>query len=318
MRIVRHASSLPPELQGAVIALGNFDGVHRGHQWVIGTARELACALGAPLGVMTFEPHPRRFFNPGQPPFTLTSFRLKCRLIESQQADFLFVQPFDKTLAQGSAQWFVDDILLGKLGIRHVVVGQDYAFGHAREGSVGTLQSMGRRHGFGVSAVAPVFDQTGSIISSTRIREALSAGEVDLANDLLGHPWEVEGRVEHGEARGRQLGFPTANVRLGDMQAPAIGVYAITAGIDRGLSTDWFPAVANFGRRPTFGPQDPVMEAHLLDFSGDLYGHHLRVRFHHYLREEQTFSGIDALKAQIACDIETARCLLGSVPLPPS
>ncbi|GEO80658.1 bifunctional riboflavin kinase/FAD synthetase [Pararhodospirillum oryzae] len=310
MRVLRHYSELPASLRGGSVALGNFDGIHRGHQRVIGAARAIAHDQGRPLGVMTFEPHPRRFFQPDLPPFTLTPFRLKAHLIAELGADFLYVQAFDIPLSQGTPEWFVNEVLLKGLGVAHVVVGQDYAFGHRRAGTVALLQSMALDGGFGVTAVAPVRDPQGLVYSSTRVREALMAGELDKATSLLGHPWEIEGRVEHGDRRGRTLGFPTANLRLGPYQHPRAGVYAVTAGVDSGLDTKFLPAVANFGRRPTFGGGEPVLEVHLLDAAPDLYGRHVRVRFHHFLRPEQAFNGLEALQAQIRHDVDQTKALL--------
>ncbi|MBE1236627.1 bifunctional riboflavin kinase/FAD synthetase [Phaeovibrio sulfidiphilus] len=313
MRVVRHAFSLPQDLKGCCLALGNFDGFHLGHQRVIGTARAIARDLAVPLGVMTFEPHPRRYFQPDLPAFALSTFRTKARRIEEEGADFLFAQLFDETLAMGSAAWFVEEILVRELEVCHVVVGHDYGFGKNREGDVPLLQSMGLERGFGVTAVMPVLDEGGEIVSSTRVRNALRQGQLTDANALLGHPWEMDGRVEHGDARGRTIGFPTANLKPVDLMAPAMGVYAITAGVDKGPQTQFLKGVANFGLRPTFGGTEPVMEVFLFDFSGDLYGQTLRVRFHHYLRPEQSFSGIDALKAQIAADVDAAHRLLEGV-----
>lgn len=315
MRVLRHHTELPAWLRGGSVALGNFDGVHRGHQAVIGAARAIACDRGIPLGVMTFEPHPRRFFQPDLPPFTLTSFRQKAHLIAETGADFLFVQAFDQALSQGSPDWFVREVLVAGLGVSHVVVGWDYAFGHGRAGTVALLQAMARDLGFGVTAVAPVAaDADGPaeavIYSSTRVRACLAAGDIAGATAILGHPWEVEGRVEHGDKRGRQLGFPTANLRLGPLQPPRAGVYAVTAGVDAGPQTRFLPGVANYGRRPTFDATDPLLEVHLFDGAPNLYGRHLRVRFHAFLRPEQRFDGLDALRHQIGQDIIQARALL--------
>ncbi|ABC23760.1 bifunctional riboflavin kinase/FAD synthetase [Rhodospirillum rubrum] len=317
MRILRHPYELPASLLGGSLALGNFDGVHRGHQRVIGSARAIAAQQGLPLGVMTFAPHPRRFFQPDLPPFTLTSFRLKAHLISEEGADFLYVQAFDEALSKGSAEWFVTEVLVKGLHVAHVVVGQDYAFGHRRQGTVSLLQKMALDLGFGVTAVAPVKDEGGAIYSSTRVRACLQEGDVTTAAQILGHPWEVEGRVEHGDKRGRTIGFPTANLKLGDYQRPRAGVYAVTAGLDDGAQTRFRPGVANFGRRPTFDNGDALLEVHLFDVSPDLYGRHLRVRFHDFLRPEQTFPGLEALKAQIGQDAAQARALFGLPPAAP-
>lgn len=314
MRVLRHHTELPRALRGGSVALGNFDGVHQGHQAVIGTARAIAREGNLPLGVMTFEPHPRRYFQPDLPPFTLTPFRLKAHLIADLGADFLFVQAFDAALSQGSAAWFVQEVLVGGLSVAHVVVGQDYAFGHKRQGTVPVLQAMARDLGFGVTAVAPVTGPEGAVYSSTRVRACLVEGDVAGAAAILGHPWEVEGRVEHGDKRGRRIGFPTANLRLGPLHPPRPGVYAVTAGPDDGPRTRFLPGVANYGRRPTFGDADPLLEVHLFDQAPDLYGRHLRVRFHHFLRPEQAFPGLEALTHQITQDCDKARALLAEDP----
>lgn len=315
MRLFRHYDELPAEFRGSVIALGNFDGVHRGHQVVIGEALRLARSSGAPAAVMTFDPHPRRLFRPDLPPFALTSLRMKARLIEALGVDFLYVQHFDAAFAGKSAESFIADVLIGGLNVSHVVVGADYAFGKGRGGSVEMLRACASEHaatGFEVTAVDLVADPDGgsSVYSSTAVRQALSIGDTATAGGILGHPWEIEGRVEHGDARGRTIGFPTANIRLGEYTRPAAGVYVVQAGIDRGGETEWIGGVANYGRRPTFDKTDDLLEVHLFDFSGDLYGQHLRVRFLHHLRPEQKFSGLEALTAQIRTDAEQARIIL--------
>lgn len=310
MRIFRHFTELPAEFQGGVVVLGNFDGVHLGHQAVIETARLIARAQNVPLGVMTFEPHPRQVFDPNQPPFRLTPMRIKARHIESLGADFLILQHFDKAFSSHSAEDFVGEILVRHLAVRHVVVGYDYVFGARRGGNCERLEEMSRLHGFGSTCVPAVKSPDGELFSSTRVREYLQAGRVAEAATMMGRPWEIEGRVEHGDARGRTIGFPTANLRLGEYIRPAAGVYAIRAGIDQGAETLWHDGVANYGRRPTFDKTDEILEAHLFDFDGDLYGKHLRVALIDFLRGEQKFDGLEALKAQIAQDAAQARRIL--------
>jgi len=316
MRILRHHDEVPPDCRGGAVALGNFDGLHRGHQAVIGTARTIAQTLnggqGGPLGVMTFDPHPRRLFQPDAPPFSLSLLRTKARRIEHLGANFLYVQHFDLTFASHPAEWFVDTVLAKSLGVRHVVIGEDYRFGKGRSGNPDMMRAMAKDLGFGVTTVAPVTDDDGGLLSSTRVREALMAGRPEEATLVLGRPWEVDGRVEHGDARGRLIGFPTANLRLGDYLRPAVGVYAVQAGVDAGPDTVWFNGVANFGRRPTFDETVPLLEVHLFDFNGDLYHQHLRVRLVSFLRPERKFDGLEALKAQIAADAEAAHRLLAS------
>jgi riboflavin kinase/FMN adenylyltransferase len=318
MRLIRHCGELPPDLKGCVVALGNFDGVHKGHQAVIATARRIARELGAPLAVMSFEPHPRSHFKPDQPPFRLTPFRVKARLIEALGVDLLIMQHFDDAFASLTALEFVGDILVGGLGARHVVVGYDYVFGKGRQGTGALLQKISDEGLFGFTSVPPEMAPSGDVYSSTRVREYLTAGKPAEAAQLLGHYWEIEGRVEHGDARGRQIGFPTANLHLGEYQHPAAGVYAVRAGIDHGGATIWHDGVANFGRRPTFDKTGEVLEVHLLNHSEDLYGKHLRVALVEHLRFERKFSGVDELKAQITADVAQAARLLAARHFPES
>ncbi|MBB4265111.1 bifunctional riboflavin kinase/FAD synthetase [Roseospira visakhapatnamensis] len=320
MRILRHHDEVPPDCRGGAVALGNFDGVHRGHQAVIGTARDIARGgtgggdgpQAMPMGVMTFDPHPRRLFQPDAPPFALSALRTKARRVEDLGAQFLYVQHFDHTFASHPAEWFVETVLARNLGVRHVVIGKDYRFGRGRRGDADLMRTMAADLGFGVTTVPAVTDTDGRVLSSTRAREALVAGRPDEAADVLGQPWEVEARVEHGDARGRTIGFPTANLRLGDYLRPALGVYAARAGVDAGSETVWHDAVANYGRRPTFDATDPLLEVHLFGFDGDLYNQHLRVRLVAFLRPERKFDGLEALKAQIGADADAARRLLSA------
>lgn len=318
MRLVRHCGELTPDLQGCVVALGNFDGVHRGHQAVILTAKRIAQDLGVACGVMTFEPHPRAFFNPAQPPFRLTPFRVKARLIEALGIDLLFMQHFDQAFADMTALEFVGGVLASCLGARHVVVGYDYVFGKGRKGTGALLQKAADEGAFGFTAVPPEMAEGGETYSSTRVREALVGGQPSAAARLLGHYWEIEGRVEHGDQRGRTIGFPTANIHLGEYQHPAAGVYAVRAGIDLGGATQWLDGVANFGNRPTFDKQDQILEVHLLDHDIDLYGRHLRVALVDFIRPERKFAGLDELKTQIVADAQQARAILAARHFPQS
>lgn len=316
MRIFRHYTELPAEARGAVVALGNFDGVHLGHQTVIGAALRIAQVTGRPAGAMTFEPHPRLVFQPSLPPFRLTPFRIKARHIEALGVDFLFNQHFDMAFAAHTDEAFVKEVLVDGLGVSHVVVGYDYVFGKGRKGNCVRLAEMAAKYGFDSSCVPAVHAPDGQIYSSTAVREHLTGGRPGEAAKLLGRYWEIEGRIEHGDGRGRTIGVPTANIPLGEYQRPATGVYAVRAGIDQGGATVWHDGVANFGNRPTFGGGDVVLEAHLFDYSGDLYGRHVRVALIDYLRPEQKFAGIDALKAQIAQDCATARTILATHHFP--
>ena len=313
MRVHRHSDRLSREDRGSVVAIGNFDGVHLGHQAVIGEARRLASALGAPCAVLTFEPHPRSFFRPDDPPFRLTPLRLKARALEALDIDLLFALRFDASFAAFSAERFVAEVL-GEIddAARHVVTGYDFVFGQGRAGNAVLLERLAKEHGYAYTAVSPVASETGEIYSSTQIRAYLQQGRPAQAARLLGRPWEIEGRVEAGQQRGRTIGFPTANVRLADVLQPMRGVYAVRAGIDRGADTEWFDGVANFGSRPTVDGKSVWLEIHLFDFDGDLYGRHLRVAFVEFLREEAKFPSFDALREQIARDGAAARALLGA------
>ncbi|HET7594024.1 MAG TPA: bifunctional riboflavin kinase/FAD synthetase [Stellaceae bacterium] len=315
MRIFRHDTVAAAD-RGAVVAIGNFDGVHLGHQAVIGEAGRIARAGGLPHAVLTFEPHPRRVFRPDDPPFRLTPFRAKSRHIEALGVDLLFTLHFDLAFAQKSAEDFIATVLVRNLGLRHAVVGYDFVFSHQRRGTAALLEARGAELGFGVAVVDPIAASGGAVYSSTRIRELLAAGKPREAAALLGRFWEIEGRVERGDARGRTIGFPTANLMLDDYLRPAAGVYAIRVGMEEGGRTLWHDGVANLGQRPTFGGSDLRLEAHLFDFDSDLYGRHLRVALVEHLRPERKFPGLDALRAQITEDAVQARTLLRDVPPP--
>ena len=311
MRILRHPIKLAAGDRGAVVAVGNFDGVHLGHRAVIDFTRQIAQREAAPLALLTFEPHPFQFFNPQAPPFRLTPFRAKARRIEALGVELLLVLHFDQALSLVSAEDFVRQVLVEGLGARHVVVGYDFHFGHRRGGTPALLREQGQRHGFAVSVLQPIAADDGAVFSSTRIRQHLTAGAPRDAARLLGYTFEIEGRVEPGDRRGRAIGFPTANLGLGDYLRPQGGVYAVRVGIEeRAGEPRWFDGVANLGTRPTVGGDDLRLEAHLFDFTGDLYGRHLRVALLEHLRAERKFPGLDALKAQIAEDVRQARALL--------
>ncbi len=314
MKIFRHANDVPDAYKGAVVAVGNFDGVHLGHQALIGEARRMAEERHAPLGVLAFEPHPQEFFRPSPESFRLTPFRAKARLIAGLGADVLYALAFDAGMAAKAAPDFVMDVLVDGLAVGAVVVGRDFQFGKGRAGNTTMLAYMGEMEGFGVTLFDPVLAHGSDKISSTEIRDALKAGKPDLAARLLGHPWSVEGRVEHGDKRGRTIGFPTANMRLVDSLQPAFGIYAVRAKVfedDAVVSNH--DGVANFGIRPMFETKVPMLETYLFDFSGDLYGKHMAVEFVAYLRPEAKLDGLEALKAQIAKDGEAARKVLAVV-----
>ncbi len=309
MRIFRHFETLPEDARGAVIAVGNFDGVHPGHRAVINEAGLIAHDSGRPWAVLTFEPHPRKLFAPDQAPFRLTPFRAKAQLIEKLGVDLLIVQRFNEALSKLEAKDFVTGALVRGFGASHVVSGYDFVFGHNRSGHCGLLLAMGAEHGFGFTAVNAVEDATGEAYSSTRVRDRLLAGDASGAAAILGRDFEIEGRVIKGENRGHGIGFPTANISLGPYLRPADGVYAVRAKI--GSDDQWREGVANIGVRPTFGGETVVLEVFLFDFDGDLYGRRLRVRLIDYLRREKKFDGIDDLKAQIALDVTKAQEILG-------
>ena len=310
MRIFRHFTGLPPEARGATVALGNFDGVHGGHRAVLAECRGIAERMAAPLAVLTFEPHPRTFFRPDGPRFRLTSLRGKVHQLEPLALDLLYVLHFDAAMAARAPEAFAREVLAEGLGAVHVAVGDDFRFGRGRAGRPGDLEAFGRRLGFGVTVLGDVVAPDGVGFSSTRVREHLAAGRPAEAARLLGHPWEIDGRVVAGAQLGRTIGFPTANIPMGELLVPAHGVYAVRAGLEGNGGWDWFDAVANLGMRPTVDGTALKFEVHLLDFSGDLYGRLIRVGMVGYIRPERKFDGIGALKAQIAADCETARSML--------
>ena len=312
MRLFRHHTEIPVEARGAAVAVGNFDGIHRGHQAVIATAADIAKSLGTTRAILTFEPHPREFFQPDQPPFRLTPLRIKVRQFEAMGIDYLFVLTFNAELAQKSGEAFVVEVLSQGLEVAHVVVGYDFVFGHGRRGNAALLADLGRLHGFGVTSVSAAASEGGEVFSSTRVREHLLAARPLEAATLLGRPWEIEGRVEHGQKLGRDLGFPTANLLLGGYLQPALGIYAVKAGVDEGRGTVWHDGVASLGYRPTVGGTHVLFEVYLFDWSGDLYGRHLRVALIDYLRPEKKFDDLQGLQAQIARDCDEARRLLAA------
>ena len=310
MRIYRHYDALPADARGAAVAIGNFDGVHPGHQTVIHEAGLIAGDMCRPWAVLPFEPHPRAFFTPGSEPFRLTPFRSKARRIAELGADLLIVQRFDKAFSSLPAEDFVNTVLVDGLGAGHVVSGYDFVFGHKRGGNCELLLAMGAKKGFGFTAVNAQTDSSGEAYSSTRVRERLGDADPRGAAAILGRDFEIEGRVARGEARGKSIGFPTANIPLGAYLRPALGVYAVRAMIEQENGEIWLDGVANIGVRPTFGSDGVVLEVFLFDFDDDLYGKRLRVRLVDFLRPEKKFDGVDDLKAQIAQDSAKAQKIL--------
>jgi riboflavin kinase/FMN adenylyltransferase len=311
MKIFRHYRDVPDSCKGAVVAIGNFDGVHRGHQALIGRAGALAKAQGAPLGVLAFEPHPQEFFRPQAESFRLTPLRTKARLLAECGVEVLYALPFDAGMSQKSAEEFVRDVLVGGLGVRAVIVGADFRFGKGRAGDTAFLMEAGRQSGFRVDIFDTVIAHDAQKISSSEIRAALREGKPEVAAKLLGHCWTIEGRVEHGEGRGRELGFPTANMALDGYLKPAFGIYAVRATIlENEKAVGTYDGVASLGIRPMFKTDAPLLETYLFDFTGDLYGKHLAVELIAYLRPETKLDSLDALKAQMTKDCDQARTLL--------
>jgi riboflavin kinase/FMN adenylyltransferase len=313
MRLLDLHQTLPENARGAALALGNFDGVHLGHQAVIASAAAFAKANGAPpntpLAATLFEPHPRRFFRPDAPPFRLQSIAQMMRAMSGLGVDCLFQISFDQTLAHLSADAFAQDILVGAIGAKHVSVGFNFQYGRGRGGDAQTLIAQGEMLGFDVNVVEPVEGPRETPpISSTAIRDAIAAGEMAQAALLLGRPWAIEGEVLKGFQRGRDIGFPTANVALGDYVRPKLGVYAVNVLIAHG---DWRPGVASVGVNPTVGAlAEPLLEAHIFDFDGVLYGRTIEVELVAFLREERTFPDMESMARQIGQDATQAKALL--------
>lgn len=311
MRIVRHLSAFPHDLRGGAVVVGNFDGVHQGHQALISKCIEESAKLHGAATALTFEPHPRNIFAPDSPPFRLTPFRNKAKLMQRFGIDVLAALRFSPSLYEKTPSDFITQVLGDGLGARHLVVGYDFVFGKRRAGGVELLRSMGSELGFGVTVLDPVAHGD-DVCSSTIIRMNIETGRVRRAADLLGHWWEIEGKIRYGDRRGRKLGFRTANLRLpSDALHPALGVYAVYFGVDVKGTQKWYPGVANIGFRPTFGGKSITLEVHLFDFENEIYGQHARVALVDFLRPEMRFEGIDQIKSQITLDCLKAREILG-------
>jgi riboflavin kinase / FMN adenylyltransferase len=298
--------SLPDRARGCVVAIGNFDGVHRGHQAVLQNAKAIADREGAALAALVFEPHPREYFQPDGARFRLTPLATKAWLLARYGVGVLYALPFNADMAAMSAEAFLRDVLQTGLRAKHIVVGPDFQFGKGRAGTTESLRAFCAANGIGVTVMAPVGEGDIAKISSTAIREMLQTGKPDEAAKLMGHWWSVVGKVEKGDQRGRTIGFPTANVSLKGYLQPALGVYAVKVEVAGRL----YGGVANFGRRPTFDKQDVILEVHVFDYAGDLYHQEIVVSFVAYLRPEKKFSGLEELKAQIAEDALAARAIL--------
>lgn len=309
MKILRHIDDVPADVHGAVYAVGNFDGVHKGHQALVAQTKSLAASLGAPSGVLTFEPHTLRVIRPNLPPFRLTPLRAKAHLLEDVGIEVLAALPFDLDIAKMAPDAFIKDLLVDGLHAGHLIVGYDFCFGKNRAGNAELLREAGKEYGFGVSVVDAVTVDN-SPYSSTRIRKKLQEGQVREAAGLLGHWWQVDGRIMPGQQIGRTIGFPTANLHLGDYLEPLAGVYAVEVSIDEDQPELNRPGVAYFGHRPTVDGKSFLLEVFLFDFDGDLYGKHLRVSFIDFVRGDENFPTLDALKEQIARDCDSARRIL--------
>ena len=307
MRWLDHRETVPESLRGAIIALGNFDGFHLGHQAVAKEAIDWARSDGRPAIIATFDPHPVRFFRPDVPPFRLTTLEQRQELYLAAGATAMLVFHFDGELAGTSAQDFITQVLLDGLGAHGVVSGEDFTFGQGAKGNVALLQGFGAEHGLMSRTVGAVIDH-GRAISSSRVREALREGDPEEAARLLTRPFAVRGVVQHGDKRGREIGYPTANLTLETYLRPKYGIYAVTGRI---LATGQeLKGAANVGMRPQFEPPKELLEPYFFDFAGDLYGQEIEVAFHHFLRGEAKFDTLDELTEQMARDCDEARRLL--------
>ncbi|TVQ56052.1 MAG: bifunctional riboflavin kinase/FAD synthetase [Rhodobacteraceae bacterium] len=311
MRIIRGVEATLPEDRGATAALGNFDGVHLGHRHVIDVAR--AAQPEAPLAVVTFDPHPRRFFNPDAPPFQLTDAETKARRLEKMGVERLFLLGFDAALAALTPAAFCEDVLARGFGLAHVAVGADFCFGKGRAGTAETLREQGARLGFGVSVVDLLAGET-EPMSSSAIRAALADGRPEDAARMLGHWHRIEGPVLHGDKRGRTLGYPTANMALAGLMPPRFGVYAVRVDVLDGPHAGVYDGVASLGVRPMFGVNEPNLETCLFDFAGDLYGARLSVALVSFIRPELAFETVEALVGRMAQDSAEARRRLAALP----
>ena len=304
LKIVRDTEHCPLSAQGAVIALGNFDGVHAGHRAIINEAKAIAKRLGTVPAVMTFEPHPREFFSREKTRLRMYPLAQKLELLEEAGIELVFMMRFNKKLASTPAKAFVDDILHGQLKAKHVVTGYNFAFGKGREGDTQALADYAQQAGFGYTA-CPQVQVEGKTVSSSEIRRLLAGGDIESADRLLGEPYRLRGRVRPGAQRGRTIGFPTANLAIAPLFKPCYGVYAVRARV--GNHGIWHRAIANIGVKPTFNPSEPLLEVHIFDFNEMIYGKILEVEFLEFLRPEMCFVSVEALVQQIEKDVAHAR-----------
>jgi riboflavin kinase/FMN adenylyltransferase len=303
MEIIRGLNNLKAVHRGCVATIGNFDGVHRGHQVILQRCRDLAQAQNLPLLVITFEPYPEEFFIRGSEPPRLTRFREKLALLEEQGVSRVFCLRFNQDLANMDAEDFIQQVLVDGLDVRHLVVGDDFRFGRQRQGNFAMLCEAGENHGFVVENT-PTVSVESDRVSSTRVRLALQQGELEQAQQMLGRPYFICGHVAHGDKRGRTIGFPTANIHMHRKVVPLKGVFAVSVD---GLGDESAPGVANVGVRPTVCGRSMLLEVHLFDFEQQIYGRHVQVNFHQFIRAEKKFDGLEALKEQIAADSTAAR-----------
>ena len=310
MELIRGRHNLRPEHRNCFATIGNFDGVHIGHQAIFRALKARALRLAAPTTAIVFEPQPSEYFAPDGAPARLTRLREKLNALDRADVDWVQCLRFDRALSDLTPDEFVHRVLVEGLGVRYLAVGDDFRFGAGRQGDFGTLQAAGRRHGFEVEDT-PTVQLDGRRVSSTWVREALEAGDLDLATRLLGRYYRICGRVAQGQRLGRQLGFPTANIALHRRVSPLQGVFAVTV---EGAGLHGHPGVANVGRRPTVGGVVPQLEVHLLNFDNDLYGQHLEIGFHHRIRPERRFESLNALRDQIQRDAVAAHNWLNAHP----
>jgi riboflavin kinase/FMN adenylyltransferase len=307
MHLISALENIPEETRGAVVAIGNFDGVHRGHQGLLSLAKEKADDKNLPFVVLTFEPHPRSILRPDDPPFRITPGPLKLQILEQNAPDYIVALPFDWDFASQAPEEFVQEILVKSLDAAHVFIGRNFRFGQLRKGSPEIM----REHMDSVTDIDPFTDDRGEVYSSSRVRACLRHGEIDEANALLGWNWEIQGKVVHGDRRGRKLGYPTANVPLGETIHPGYGVYAaLVKIIEDGEDAPWMMAAANIGIRPMFEMKTGQAEAYIFDFDREIYGINLRIKPLKWIRGEAKFSTVDELVGQMGRDCDEIRNLL--------
>ncbi len=302
MRIIRDYSNCPQEAKNSVVTLGNFDGIHKGHGYILDQVKNFSTQQNLPSGIITFEPHPLKILKQDKTPSRITPFVHKAELLKAYGIDNLFCIKFSEVFSKMTAENFVKDILVGALSVRHVVIGHDFIFGHNREGNPEYLRKMAAQYNFGFTEIAQVEDN-GTRFSSTRIREAVRKGDMETAEKLLGRPFSIRGKVISGEKRGAKLGFATANLALKEYIRPAYGVYTCVTVLD---GKD-YPGVANIGINPTFSIKKEVLEAHIFNFNQDIYGKKIEVQLKHFLRPEQKFKDVEELKIQINKDVRKAK-----------